>query len=397
MQKHIFRSTDIRGVVGVDFLIEEVYMLTQSMMIWFSKKSPHVRRVAVALDGRVHGHEIYQKVAQAIVDAGYQVYFLGVCPTPVFVYGLYQLPVQAGIMITGSGSSAEFNGFKLYLDKNLVQGEQLHELYALHLQRMILFSHHPSSENFLVPGKTVPCPILEQYVDMIWQEFAHLSEYDFSIMIDCAHGSTGPVMKKLVQRMGWKLSETMHDVIDGNFPVHNPEPFNQQNLALLQAQVQQHKKSFGIVFDGDGDRMLAVLPNGTILLGDSFLAIFARDILSKYAHRSIVFDMQRMDYLSEIIAQSHGKPIVVQRGLSFISTALQSEQTIFAAQMHGRYFFKDRHAGYADGMYAMFRLLEILVKRRCSLDDLLTQVFENMQYNFIKVNDASNNVIKNYL
>ena len=100
MQKHIFNKYDIRGIVGTELIIEEVEQLAHAIISFYKKNDPSLTRIAVAMDGRTHSHEIYQKVSQAIIARGLQVYFLGVCPTPVFVFGLYHLPVQAGIMIT---------------------------------------------------------------------------------------------------------------------------------------------------------------------------------------------------------------------------------------------------------------------------------------------------------
>lgn len=363
MQNHIFRRSDIRGIVGIDLSIQDTYRLTQAAVSWFAQKCLNLQRIAVAFDGRLHGQEMYEQVAQAIVDAGYQVYFLGVCPTPVFVYGLYQLPVQAGIMITGSGTASEFNGFKLYAHQNLVQGDDLQDVYQ----------HFQTNKSLLCPiqGKIIPCPIMEQYIDGVWHEFAHLSQYDFSMVIDCGNGATGPIMKTLIHKMGWIKVQVICDSVDGSFPMHDPEPFDQKNMMLLQSEIKKNTKSFGVAFDGDGDRMLMCDFDGTIVLGDQLLAIFARDILSKHAHRSVVHDMSNLLGLEHVITQVHGKSVFVDSQVHSISMMMKEQHAILAGQLHGRFFFKDRHVGYADGIYAFLRLLDILVKERKSFHDLV--------------------------
>lgn len=363
MQNHIFRKSDIRGIVGIELSMQDTYRLTQTAVTWFSQKCLNLQRIAVAFDGRLHGQEMYEQVAQAIIDTGYQVYFLGICPTPVFVYGLHQLPVQAGIMITGSGNASEFNGFKLYAHQNLVQGDDLQNLYKnFAINQPLICS---------IPGKIIPCPIIEQYIDGIWQEFAHLSQYDFSMVIDCGHGATGPIMQKLIKKMGWMQVEIICDNVDGAFPMHDPEPFNQKNMVLLQSEIKKNKKSFGVAFDGDGDRMLMSDGSGTIILGDQLLAIFAQDVLSRYPHRSIVHDMADLLSLEHLITQAHGRSVLIDSQIKNIPTVMQEKNAILAGQLHGRFFFKDRHAGYADGTYAVLRLLDILVKERKSFHELL--------------------------
>jgi phosphomannomutase len=364
MQKHIFRKSDIRGIVGVDLMMHEIYALTQAMIAWFVQQDSNLQRIAVALDGRVHGQEIYQHVSKAITDAGYQVYFLGICPTPVFEYGLHQLPVQAGIMITASGSAAEFNGFKLYFHKNLLQAEQLEKIYQLYQAESVLEHTVPVANRI---GKIVPCPIIEQYIDALWKEFAYLSEYDFSVVIDCAHGATAPVIKKLIEKMNWKQIITICDVIDGAFPVHDPEPFEIKNIDLLKQVIKKHKRLFGVSFDGDGDRIILCDQFGTPLLSEQLALLFFKDIAQRYPKSVLVCDEQ----MAYKIPDFENSLLCTKNSNEFIPDIMQQRHALFGAQMHGRFFFKDRHPGYPDGIYAFLRLLDILIKERKTLHDVL--------------------------
>jgi phosphomannomutase len=383
MQNHIFKVSDIRGIVPTELSMQDSYDITKAAVKWFSQQSPNLQRIAVAFDGRLYGQEMYHQVAQAIIDAGYQVYFLGICPTPVFVFGLHQLPVQAGIMITASGSSAQFNGFKFFLHKNLVQGLELLQIYEIVQQQ----KPDTTVSNL---GKIIPCPIMEQYVDSLWQEFAHLSQYDFSVLVDCGNGTTGPVMKKLIHRMGWKQVQLLCDQVDGNFPVHVPNPFDAKNMNYLKSELQKTKKMFGVAFDGDGDRMLALDDQGSLVCGDRLSAMFAQDILAKYAHRMIVTDI-KSEQLSTFFMQAHGKSIVVENCLKALSDAMVQHQAIFAAQMHGRFFFKDRHPGcYSDGIYSLLRLFDLLVKNRTTFTDMLERIDEQMNVMHIKTDIPEN-------
>ncbi|MBP7854415.1 hypothetical protein KAZ82_00595 [Candidatus Babeliales bacterium] len=370
MQKHIFRQSDIRGIIGIELMMHEIYPLMQAILLELRIHDNAMQRIAVGLDGRVHGQEIYQRVAQAIIEAGYQVDFLGICPTPVFEYALHQLPVQAGIMITASASPAEYNGFKIYLHKQLVQADVLQSIYQ-HYQSGLVANSVISNCHI---GKIVPCPIINQYIDALWKEFAHLSEYDFSVVIDCGHGTTGPIIKNLIEKMHWQQVITICDVIDGAFPIHNPEPFDINNMKMLQSAIISNKKSFGVSFDGDGDRMIVFDQFGNMILGDVLSSLFLNNIFQKYAQKSLVCDQQVVQGL-RLNTVLHQNQIGIARDQSAILKIFsQQKNVIFGSQMHGRFFFKDRHAGYADGIYAFLRLLDILIKERKSLDELLTDL-----------------------
>ena len=375
MQKHIFKAFDIGGVLGLDFSIQDSYKIAQAYVCWLEQQSTNLQRIAVAFDGRLHGQEIYQQVARAIVDAGYQVYFLGICPTPVFVHGLHHLPVQAGIMILTAGDVAGYHGFKLYFDQNLVCGFDLCKIYELSKNVKISQVEHS--------GKIVPCPIIDQYVDSMWQEFAHLSEYDFDIVIDCAYGATGSVMKKLLHRMGWQQVQLVNDLLDATFALPDGALHEPENMNFLKIALKKDKKLFGIALNCDGERMLAMESNGHMILGDRLLAMFVPDILEKYAHRVVLYDMPEQPALQSIIEQAHGKAVCVHLQEPITSESIEKYHAIFAAQLQGRFFFQDRHMGHSDGIYTMLRLFDLLIKNRTSLADMLKRIdvqFRQVQY-----------------
>src|SRR5438876_8047669 len=103
MLDSIFREYDIRGKVDSELLIDQVYNLTRSIAYFFhEKRGSEVKTVAVGMDGRLHSQAIKNEVVRGLIDSGLNVIFIGVCPSPVLYYALYNIPVDAGLMITAS-------------------------------------------------------------------------------------------------------------------------------------------------------------------------------------------------------------------------------------------------------------------------------------------------------
>ncbi len=363
MQKHIFNKYDIRGMVGTELDLAHVEQLAHAIVSFYQKKQPNISSIAVGMDGRIHSMEIYQKVAHVVISRGLNVHFLGICPTPVFVFGLYNLPVQAGIMITGSHHIKEYNGFKLYLNKQSVWGDQIQEIYQLFVQA--------NTATAITLGKIIPAPIIDQYVESIWADFSYLSQYDFSMIIDCGNGVVGPVLQKIIQKMKWKHVVCLHEAIDGQFPAHTPDPLEIDTMKDLQQAVRRTAGAFGIGFDGDASRMLAMEHTGSMVLGDRLLALFAQNILQDKKRAVIVYDVKSSKLVSEVIEQQGGIAIVSSTGAPLVKNMMDQYGAVLGGEMSGHYFFKDRHPGYDDGIYALCRLLELLVRERKSLHDLL--------------------------
>jgi phosphomannomutase len=80
----IFREYDIRGKVGSEFFIDQVYDLTRAMAYYFDQQRPcSVKRVVVGMDGRTHSPIIRDYVCAALVDSGFDVLSIGVCTSPM--------------------------------------------------------------------------------------------------------------------------------------------------------------------------------------------------------------------------------------------------------------------------------------------------------------------------
>lgn len=376
MQKHIFNKYDIRGIIGTELMIDEVEQLTHAIISFYKKEFPEIKKIAVAMDERIDSLEIYKKVSQVIVSCGLQVYFLGVCPTAVFVFGLYQLPVQAGIMITGSDYPKEYNGFKLYLNKKLVSSDQIQDIYQLYLQKVV--------ETTELVGKILPTPIIDQYIEFLWQNFSHLSQYDFSLVIDSACDITNSVIKKLIQKMKWNQVESGYGRSHSQEALATKaDSFQDRSIAIVKNAISKTKKSFGIWLDGDASRMTLINQDGSVICAEILFALFAQDILRKKKQAVVVCGKDYPALIQEMIAQQGGTIVPCVNEITLIKDAMEKSGALLGVEKSGHYVFKDRHQGYDDSIYAMCRLLDVLVQERKPLHEVLMK-FSN-RYTFYEI------------
>ena len=118
MNDTVFREYDIRGKVGSELVVDQVYAVAQAIAFYFVQQQPNVKTVVVGMDGRTHSPAIKNQVCKAFIDSGLDVQFIGVCPSPVVYFALHTMPVDAGIVITASHNTKEYNGIKINLNKN---------------------------------------------------------------------------------------------------------------------------------------------------------------------------------------------------------------------------------------------------------------------------------------
>jgi phosphomannomutase len=363
VHKHIFREYDIRGIVGTELLLDEVYALTRAIGAYLIQQQPSVNTIAVARDGRTHSPAIEAAVCQALCDSGFSVLQLGLCPTPVLYFALHKLPVDAGIMITASHNGPAYNGLKINLGTDSVWGAAIQKIRALY--EVGAFVASPKA------GTIIPYPFIERYVDWLVDHFSHLKRMDRSLVIDCASGATGAVLPLLVRKMGWSSVQLLYAEVDGNFPYHEADPIVEKNVRDLRRAVLGSGADLGIAFDGDGDRMAPLTATGRHVGGDELLVLYAQQVLEAQGPGMVIYDIKCSQLVPDMVKKLKGYAQVSPSGHSIIKSALRTQNAVLAGELSCHFFFADRYFGYDDGIYAFLRLLELLERSGKSLDELL--------------------------
>ena len=90
--------------------------------------------------------------------------------------------------------------------------------------------------------------------------------------IDTANGATYKIAEEVFKALGinYKIIENKPNGVNIN------KDCGSTHMERIAEFVRENKLSFGISYDGDGDRCLAVDEYGEVIDGDVILAIFAK-------------------------------------------------------------------------------------------------------------------------
>jgi len=364
MNDSIFREYDIRGKVGSEFKIDQVYDLTRAIAFYFMQKNSGVKTVAVGMDGRISSPAIKDMMVQALRDCGLNVIFVGICPSPVLYFALYELPVDAGLMITASHNPKEYNGIKISLGTKTIWGAQIKEIRDLYRAHTLLSLSAKK-------GALQELPFNDTYIAWLKKHFSSLVGMQLPVAIDCGNAAGGTILPGLIKTMAWKDITLLYPEVDGSYPNHEPDPTVEKNMRDLKNTLATTHASVGIGLDGDCDRMAAMTKSGFLVPGDQLLAVFAKDIVQKYPGTSVVFDIKASLGLIELLEKWGVKPVISPCGHAIIKEQMEKTDARIGGELSCHFFFKDRHFGYDDGIYAMMRLFEIMHKTGKSLDELI--------------------------
>ncbi len=357
----LFREYDLRGVVGQALTDDVAERVGRAYCTHVQGRG--VKTVSVGRDGRLSSPTLHRALVRGLLEGGVNVIDIGICPSPLVYFSLFTLPVDGGIMITGSHNAAEYNGFKICVAKEAIHGEEIQEL-----RRVMEKGEFVSGK-----GQLSEHPILPDYIAYLKENFSGVRAERLHVVIDCGNGAASLVAKQALELLGCKVTGLYCD-LDGRFPNHHPDPTVLENLSDLMQAVKDHKADVGIGYDGDADRIGAVDERGEVLWGDRLMVVYARDILARMPGSTIISEVKASQSLYDDIAKRGGRPIMWKTGHSLIKAKMKEESAVLAGEMSGHMFFADRYFGYDDAVYASCRLIEILAKGTQPLSALVSDL-----------------------
>lgn len=355
---YIIREYDIRGEVEKDLTLLVVEGLGKAFGTHLGRSGGRV--ALVGRDHRLSSPALSEALIRGIRTTGVSVVDAGLIPTPCLYFGLHNLEVDGGIMITGSHNPPEYNGFKIAVGRSTLYGEDIRRVAALLEQD----DFEQGTGDY-------------QSLDLLGSYKNHLAgsmnvNRALKIVVDSGNGTAGLVAPELFRKGGCEVVD-LYSEPDGTFPNHHPDPTVKENLVDLIRTVTEEQADLGIAFDGDADRIGVVDETGNVIWGDQLLILFSREILSK-GPASIVFEVKCSQALVEEIERMGGRPIMGATGHSLIKKKMKEEGASLAGEMSGHIFFADEYYGYDDAIYAAIRLIRICSRTELPLSKLLADV-----------------------
>ena len=354
MNPYIFRKYDIRGIVETDFTPDVVTDLGRAFGTYVKRDGGS--RVSISGDIRLTTPELIDKFSKGLLETGITVFHMGIAPTPANYFSLFHLDIDGAVQVTGSHNPPEFNGFKISYKQGAFYGDQIQCL-----KKIIISRDFESSV-----GMVEKVDILKPYTEMLKSKIK--LEKPLKAVIDCGNATACLTAPEIFREMEIETAELYCDV-DGTFPNHHPDPTDDHNLIDLVKEIQSGDYNFGVAYDGDADRVVAIDENGGIIRSDILMTLFLPEVI-QHPGDSIVYDVKCSQALEDMINHYGGKPVMWETGHSFIKDKMKELNVNFAGEMSGHIFFADDFFGFDDAIYVSLRLAQLLSRTDQTLSKL---------------------------
>jgi phosphomannomutase / phosphoglucomutase len=367
IQKRLFGTNGVRGVVGEDLTPELVFNIGEALGTMRSGC------IAVGRDTRTSGETLIKAVKAGILATGCDVVDCGVLPTPALQF-LVKDAFDGGAMITASHNPPEYNGVKIIESDGTEMGDE--ETVKL---EEIIFSHSASPRAWNQTGREFLAPhLLEKYITGIVNHFPDRPGAGITVVVDPGSGPACLTTPRILTEMGCKTI-TINGIMDGYFPGRLPEP-SIDGLKSLANLVVSSGADFGVAHDGDADRAVFIDEKGQFVEENLEFALVAQYMCQQ--KRGIIVTPVSTGQIVEIIAKKEGCSIVYTPvGSIYVARTMrelmeEGKNIIFGGEGNGGLIFPHHQFCRDGGMTSAMMIFILSSSSGKKLSDLLRELPE---------------------
>lgn len=355
MTQHYFGTDGIRGTVG-EFPITPDFMLKLGWASGrvFARLADCQGRCSVIIgkDTRVSGYMFESALEAGLVAAGVNVKLLGPMPTPAVALMTRKQNADAGIVISASHNPFYDNGIKFFG----ADGSKLPDEVELAIEAEL------AQDLVTVQSRDIGKVVRVEDAAGRYTEFCKstvpegFSLRGLRIALDCAHGATYHIAPSVLGELGAEVI-TIGAEPDG-FNIN--KGVGSTEIDALSALVREQRVHLGIAYDGDGDRVLMVDADGSLIDGDELLYIIAMHRLATGKSDAGVVGTQMSNLGLELALRDQGLQFArAQVGDRHVKAMMEANGWLLGGESSGHIICSDVTTT-GDGIVASLQVLMAL-------------------------------------
>ncbi|MGD8543725.1 MAG: phosphoglucomutase/phosphomannomutase family protein [Candidatus Bathyarchaeota archaeon] len=370
MKKIVFGTDGWRGVIAENFTFDNVKVVAQALADYLKTKGLSQRGFVVGYDTRFLSDKFAKSLAEVVASNDIPVLLASKpTPTPIVSFTVKNRNAGGGVVITASHNPPEYNGIKF---KPEYGGSALthitKEIENLLYQNTVKQDEKKAKRYVReVDFETEYFAKIKSLVDL-----RLIGEAGFKIVVDTMHGAGDRIIERLLSGTKCQV-ETIRFKPNPTFGGVKPEPILQNLQPLIDIIVRQGA-DIGLATDGDADRVGAVNSKGQFISPHEVFALLILHLHQNKGWNGGVVKTASVCNIVSNVADKLGLPVYETAvGFKNICELILKEDILIGIEESGGVGFKN-HVPERDGILAAFFILEMMVMKKKSFDELLMEL-----------------------
>ncbi len=364
----LFGTDGIRAIAGkfpLDYA--SAYILGKAL-VGLLEKHGFSPQILTGYDTRNSGVWLEQALLQGIKASQGISVSAGVIPTSAISYLTRKHPFSAGIIVSASHNSYEYNGIKIFASN----GMKIPKTWELELESALFSKKNdiPPTDVSLLPDTS----LAQEYLKFLKNHFSpgHLNRKT-KIVLDCSNGSASPFAENIFLGLGAEVI-AIHNTPDGK---NINEKCGSLHPEELSQKVLETGADWGIAYDGDADRAIWVDEKGKILNGDHTLFVLAGYMKAKRKLKSNMAVATTMSNagLEQALNKRGIKLFRTEVGDKYVLEQMLRLDANLGGEQSGHTILLDE-CPTGDGILTSIKMLEAMTVSSASLSEMVEEFKE---------------------
>lgn len=350
----LFGTDGVRGIANKELTPDLAFRLGYAGAKVLTGEKVHKPMILVGADTRISCGMLESALVAGITSAGADAVLAGVIPTPGIAYLTRKYHCDAGVMISASHNSFEFNGIKFFGGLGYKLPDQVEDQIEAEVLNFDENMNRPIGDQI---GHRIPkANAARDYAEHLKRRMS-VDLTGMKIALDCANGASYHIAPGIFTDLGADLVAIGIEPDGVNINLN----CGSTHLDRLTQTVRREGCDIGIAFDGDADRMLAIDENGVMVDGDGIMAIIASGMQEAGELKDDKVCVTVMSNLGfDIFAEKSGIGLVKTKvGDRYVLEEMLKSGIVLGGEQSGHLILLD-HTTTGDGMLSALALLKTL-------------------------------------
>ena len=349
----LFGTDGVRGIANESLTSDLAFKLGQAGAYALTSEV-HKARILIGKDTRISGDMLESALIAGICSVGAEAVVAGVVPTSGIAYLTRNYGADAGVMISASHNTVEYNGIKFFS----AEGQKLPDAIEDRIERIITGEGEKITlqTGVNIGRKVSAAGALAEYKEFLLAT-TETNLRGLKIVLDCAHGAASTIGPRAFKELGAEVVP-YYNTPDGTNINDYCGSTHPQKLTQLVAELGA---DIGFAFDGDADRLIAVDEHGLIVDGDQIMAICALDLKQRGLLKNNTLVCTVMSNMGlDIAMKNHGIQTIKTRvGDRYVLEEMLRGGYNLGGEQSGHIIFLD-HNSTGDGILSGIQLASII-------------------------------------
>ena len=364
----LFGTDGVRGVANKELTPELTFKLGKAGA-YVLKKENDKPVVIIGKDTRISGDMLENALAAGILAVGGNVIKVGVIPTPAVAFLARHYGADAGIVISASHNTFEYNGIKFFNG----EGYKLADLLEEKIEDIIISSVDVNSH--ITGDRIGRClEATEDAADLYVRHLLQTVDYRLDgkkIVLDCANGASYQIAVRVYRELGAEVT-VIGDKPDG---ININDGCGSTHPEKMAETVKRVGACIGMAFDGDADRLIVADENGQVIDGDRVIAICARMLKEqgRLAQNRVTATVMSNIGFHKAMEKAGIEVDVTGVGDRYVLEQMLKSGCVIGGEQSGHIIFR-QHTTTGDGVLSSLQLLGAVLASGKTISQLAAEI-----------------------